>query len=81
MNALKSVARTQRVNKSSFIFLMMGPWIVIRILYPDRNPDHPQNVIDCSLKAHHFHVNPTDRQIEWQTSQQDQKHNLRDEGN
>ena len=22
---------------------------VIRILYPDRNPDHPHNLINCSL--------------------------------
>ena len=24
-------------------------WIVIRILYPERNPDHPQNLIEYSL--------------------------------
>ena len=63
-------------------------WIVIRTLYPDRNPDHPQNFINCSLARNTplvnvscksivcFLSNLMAKQTEWHINQQDQKHNL-----
>ena len=72
-------------------------WIVIRILYPQSNPDHPRNLIECSFSRNTplvFYANPfitfevirrtdrlTDGRTDGRTDQQDQKHIIPGGGN